>query len=296
MIETYLQLTTKLIHDFVGSFHEINVAEDFESSNNLNQYHIYTDGDKKDLLITINVTKLQPHIQLVNLIYKIDGHDNVDSVLIDWQSIDYKVNLPVDEINLPSDLIKKFNNHVCEKLQEKKIDELFKKGLKSPKSKPIDEMAESKLNIERPPLIDTADSSKNSRLADKPDFEDEYEMKSSFKSPPNMPPNFPSIGDDDLNPGPLRNPSLRGYIDPLDQSRSGGENGMYPSMSHPLFSRTSGDPSVPPGARYDEPMNEDVDFTGASMPRFRRSSGGTGNPGFPGGLGGFSGGGSGFGL
>lgn len=147
-----------------------------------------------------------------------------------------------------------------------------------------------------------------------PGFEDEYEIMT--EKPQTLPSNPLSIGDRDLNPPGLpKFPEMKPFVDPLQNPT--GEPGMHPTADHPLFRDPLryDPPSVPPGARFDDPFfggKTDPELVGAGLPgnmglggkRFRKpgfggggDGSGLGGPGSGGLGGGFGGGldGSGFG-
>ena len=153
------------------------------------------------------------------------------------------------------------------------------------------------------------------RPSDMPDFEDEYQIRD-----PGQPTHdtlgqsshLPPIGSDDLNPPGLpKDPTLKGYLDPLQGNSQGplGSGGMHPDANHPIFhpgqggesrgigsgtSGYSGRKGVPPGARFDDPYSEEnLDALGQGLPGggLRGPGGGQppppGAPGFGGNFGNF---------
>lgn len=299
MIESYYQLTGKLIHDYVGSLHETTFKENLTvNDSHLTQYHIYQDDERKIVLMVINVTNVQDKIQLINLVdccKESDDDGKVDTILLDWNKFEtdnkLQIKFPIDEINLSADVITAFNEIVNKNLNGKKLEQLFKVHIKSPRQdlesieKEIPQIPTSKI-----PRIDPAASRPDKSIPDKPGFEDEYEMQSSNHAnqfnPPMGPPPDANIGDADLYPGGIKDPTVKGYMDPLRAPLN--NEGMYPSRDHPLFNRDrlmGGPDNSPMGARYDDPLSGDssnMDLIGDGLPGFRKSSGGPGNPGFPG--------------
>lgn len=236
---------------------------------------MYKDDEKQMLIVIVTITNIIDTKQCINLFYKEENkHDNV---FVDWDLISGNIKFPMDEINVPNDIIKAFNDMIEKELSKDILKNQFKERIRSPKRTKETQGVPS---INKIPLIDTADSSSRI-IPDKPDFEDEYEMRGKPKASGIPNPNY-SIGDDDLFPGGIRDPSINPMMDPL---RDGRDGGMYPSNNHPLFRRT-GDSANPMGSRYDDPLGanpDNMDLIGQGLPGFRKSSGGSGN------MGGFSG-------
>lgn len=282
MIKDYFQLTTKLIHDYIGSTHERNVQEEFRPSHNVNQYLVYQDQDRKTLLMIIDIVLLAEKTQIISIFSTND--DTTEKIRINWDDID-QVEFPIDEINISNDLIVKFNDHIKKNERDERLKQLFKTCIKSPKVKAVTgsnqadlkpriDLSDSNPPIGPPPshLIDVADSSRT-RLLDKPDFDDEYEIKGKYQQ--NRPQVSMSIGDDDLYPGGIKN------ITDHDPLRIGGRgNGMSPSFNHPLFGNRSSSSrgDHPFGARYDEPFGpgENDELTGQGLPGYRGTNNGIG--------------------
>lgn len=293
MIESYFELTGKLIHDYVGSLHERTFKEDVVvQDENLTQYHLYGDEDKQIVVMIVSVTKLQNKLQVINLVGR-GTPSTTDTIWMDWDQFEGEQNsliqFPLDGINLSSDLIQSFNDIASGQLNKNRYEELFKTRIKSPQKGPEDPPAGAATGIPTSniPRIDPAYSKPDKAIPDKPGFDDEYEIqRGGHGQPPIGPPaGPPGIGDDDLYPGGIRDPSIKSYMDPL---RAQEPQGMYPLREHPLFNRDrmmGGPDNSPMGARYDDPLAEgsaNMDLIGDGLPGFRRSSGGTGNPGFTG--------------
>lgn len=110
-------------------------------------------------------------------------------------------------------------------------------------------------------------------MASPPKFEDEHKLLRENRASAGGTewPAVPAIGDGDRNPPGVGR-----------EGGAGGDNGMVPSMQHPLFG-AGGERVAPAGARYDEPYGDMSEFpgqgSGSSGPGVRRAPG---HPGFPG--------------
>ncbi|WEJ95988.1 hypothetical protein PSN45_003522 [Yamadazyma tenuis] len=236
MINNFYELTCALTNDYIGRYNRSTfVKKIVQAGDKLTQYFVYSDQSQQHTILIANVVQLTPQKSVVTLCgHKQDEGDKVDSVVVDWSILNPKnsIVLPLDEINLSSEIIALFNSQLDKEMQSHR----------------------AVLGL----------------------------------PPPGGPPSggVPSVGDDDLYPGGIKDPSTRGYLDPLrDTSR--GSGGMYPSANHPLFNRDrmGGPGNAPFGARYDDPLvgdPDDMDLMGAGLPGFRKPSGGSGGGGFPG--------------
>ncbi|EGV65696.1 hypothetical protein CANTEDRAFT_133104 [Yamadazyma tenuis ATCC 10573] len=309
MINNFYELTCALTNDYIGRYNRSTfVKKIVQAGDKLTQYFVYSDQSQQHTILIANVVQLTPQKSVVTLCgHKQDEGDKVDSVVVDWSILNPKnsIVLPLDEINLSSEIIALFNSQLDKEVNREYMEALFKRSLRShekasisvPASESASESASAVASASVPAsapstFLSDPPASKNASIPDKPGFDDEYEMQSHRAvlglPPPGGPPSggVPSVGDDDLYPGGIKDPSTRGYLDPLrDTSR--GSGGMYPSANHPLFNRDrmGGPGNAPFGARYDDPLvgdPDDMDLMGAGLPGFRKPSGGSGGGGFPG--------------
>lgn len=281
MINNLFELTAKLIHDYIASIHGSSIKDDVKKSNNLVQYYIYADSSKTHLLLIANVTQVLELQFLITFIDQANG--GVDSLILNWQEIDFNVDFPLDEINLPNDLITLFNKKIANDKRDKSLENIFKQPIKSIQAPSL---GTAQVNTKFQ-VVDPADSS-HKKIPDKPDFDDEYEIRGKLSTSNEFPRGGVSIGDDDLYPGGIKDPRINGHLDPL---REAGNNGMSPSFDHPLFGGRFQD-GRPIGSRYDEPFGDDdnMDLIGQGLPGFRRSGSNSQPFGLPFGKGGSFGG------
>lgn len=278
MIQDYYQLTCRMTYDYIGACHGKHIEKHQDSGDKLTQINVYENPNS--FLLIANIIKLTVKKLVVCLYYH---DDSTRSILIDWGLLvpERDIKFPIDEITLSADLIKKFNDAVESEVRKDHLKQLFSRPLEESheslgaKGESLGAKGESRgVGGDRSfPNFDVADSSKTI-ISDKPGFEDEYEMRRPASSGMN---HFdpPGIGDDDLYPGGIKNPTVGGFPDPL---RAGPAEGMYPSSLHPLFGRTNRPGHAPPGARYDDPLGDpdDMDMIGDGLPGYKGPSGGVG--------------------
>lgn len=270
---TYLELTSSLLKRLLKLFYDDETKVSGKPENNLEVVIKWQLINGKETVLTVVLTKINESQVLVNLLYS-DGSTN--TAVLDWNDMELDlgaINLPIETESVPQEIVDKFNERLYSLINKKRLQSLFNVPLRD-----MEQGGERK--VPKLPSQDVAipvkqDPPSRARPSDMPDFEDEYEMKSSGETTqPFL--GFPSIGDRDLNPPGISNhPRMRPY---LDHSVPDNDGGMYPSPNHPLFgSGHSGNTSrlgVPPGARYDDPLAEDdLDTLGAGLPSNSRSNG-----------------------
>lgn len=279
MLQTYLQLTDSLLTNVIGNI--IPLCSRFSNKLAENDEFVHKSYYKdSQLALTIAINQVSDTISSVNFV--LSGDSSAQSVRVDWKSGDLPaVELPVDSINIPSDVISRFEAFLKTTIDFDKLEKSL--GVmestrddgkrthveEAEQQRPINHSLEGPKNV----LLDSGIRGDRRRPADMPDFDDEYEMQRPAGPPPTSR-GFPSIGHGDLDPpGVPKNPLLQPYIDPLHPQ---GDGGMYPSPDHPLFgSQSSARRGVPPGARYDDPMGEqDFDMVGNGLPGGMRGPGG----------------------
>ncbi|KAI5904895.1 hypothetical protein K4G60_g4053 [Candida parapsilosis] len=317
-IDNYFQLTVHLVTKYVESIYPS--SQNFKlvqttKEQKLNQSEVYY-KDEKFLIVSITeISSVQSLINLLNL----DGR--LDNALINWEWFDLdEIKFPIknEEQNLPKDLVEKFNTKFRYIIDNEKVSSIFAHPNKQEQEGPIveEQPTDTESNPARSPTPEVPYHPTNSTFAggnpsaaaastgnapftklpnDMPGFEDEYEIKD--KGPPvrdtlGQSTHLPPIGGDDLNPpGIPSNPTLQGYIDPLQAPQGSGGSGlgggMYPTPDHPIFGQggqhqgTSGRRGVPPGARYDDPYSEDnLDNLGQGLPSNFRGPGTAGRGSF----------------
>lgn len=311
-IENYFQLTVYLVTKYVELIYpnsqEFKLIETTKEPK-LNQSEIYY-KDEKFLIVSITeISNVQSLINLLNL----DGR--LDNALINWEWFDLdEIKFPINNESdgLPEELVEKFNTKFRYIIDNEKVSSIFAHPNKQEKEGPIveEQHTDTESNAARSPTPEVPYHPTNSTFAggnpsavasdnvpfakkpdDMPDFEDEYQIKD--KGPPirdtlGQSTHYPPIGGDDLNPpGIPSNPTLQGYIDPLQASQGGG---MYPTPDHPIFGQGGGQHQgvggrrgVPPGARYDDPYSEDnLDNLGRGLPPNFRGPGTSGRGSFGG--------------
>ncbi|KAI5959137.1 uncharacterized protein KGF55_005480 [Candida pseudojiufengensis] len=328
-INSYFELTFYLVSKYVDSIYPTKSGfKTIQTTNDkkLKQLELYNKDEKFLILSFTEISNVQSLINLLNL----DGR--LDNALINWEWFDLdEIKFPINSIDeLSKDLIDKFNKKFRLIVDDEKLNSIFdnpntrNKVAEQEQGPIVEEHTDSESNYAKSPTPEvpyhptnpvisggnpsaSAASTTNqaftrNRPSDMPDFEDEYEIKD-----PGAPTHdtlghsthLPPIGSDDLNPpGIPSDPTLRGYLDPLqppNSNNSGG--GMYPTSNHPIFGSqqpgTSGQKGVPPGARYDDPYSEDnLDNLGQGLPSNLRGPGGAPfdpnqGPGGPGNFGNF---------
>ncbi|KAI5969062.1 hypothetical protein CANMA_001914 [Candida margitis] len=330
-IQNYFQLTVHLVAKYVESIYPS--SQDFKlvqttNEQKLSQSEIYYNNEK---FLIVSITEISTVQSLINLL-NLDGR--LDNALINWEWFDLdEITFPIkDESNLPQDLVEKFNTKFRYIIDNEKVSSIFAHPNKQSGGPIVEEQhTDTESNFARSPTPEVPYQPTNPTFAggnpsaegggeanptftrqpdDMPKFEDEYQIKD--RGPPvrdtlGQSTHFPPIGSDDLNPpGIPSNPTLQGYIDPLQAPQGGvGGNfggggaggGMHPTPDHPIFGQgqhqgVGGRKGVPPGARYSDPYSEDnLDNLGQGLPSNFRGpgSGGRGN------FGGYGSGGSSFG-
>ncbi|KAI5952830.1 hypothetical protein KGF54_003697 [Candida jiufengensis] len=307
-IDSYFQLTFYLVSKYVDSIYPKSSGFKIiqtTDENKLKQLEIYFKEEKFLILSFTEISNVQSLVNLLNL----DGR--LDNALINWEWFDLdEIKFPIKGVeDLSKDLVEKFNKKFRLIVDDEKLSSIFDDPTKSKNINTgpiIEEHTDTENDARSPtpevpynpsnPIISGGNPSapaannsafKQNRPSDMPDFEDEYEIKD-----PGAPThdtlghsNLPPIGADDLNPpGIPSNPTLRGYLDPLQPPNSSGGDGMYPTSNHPIFGSQQGGNSgrrgVPPGARFDDPYSEDnLDNLGQGLPSNLR--GPSGGPFYP---------------
>lgn len=291
-IDSYFQLTFELVSRYVNQIYPS--SSDFKlvqvtNESKLKQSKLYRGEEQILFLSFTEISEIQSLVNLLN----IDGR--LDNALINWEWFDLEtIRFPIEESNIPQDLVEKFNTKFRLIVDDEKSSSIFSHSTKPGYDGPVIEEHTDSESI-RSPTPETPyhpnqqegqpsyfppaagvkpDNSifkgpstdipvnQMKKPSDMPEFDDEYEIKS-----PPAPVHdtlgqskVAPIGSDDLNPpGIGAHPTLKPYLDPL-QGGGNDHQGMYPDPQHPMFGQpkppgsSGGFGSAPPGARYDDPF------------------------------------------
>lgn len=273
MLLSYLEVTDALITNVIGNLCPLcsRFSNELARSEQFIQQNYFKD---KQLVLAISINRITD--EAISVHFVLAGDSKAQGVTVNWKTDELpEVSLPIEAINLPSNVIQDFEAFMKEKIDFKKLEE----SLGVVESSTADGRMHIEASDDQKPTAQPAGFAPSvvqgkKTHPDMPDFDDEYEMQRPAGPPSQHA--FPSIGHGDLDPpGIPKNPLLQPFVDPLQPQ---GDGGMYPTPNHPLFSGPgSSRRGVPPGARYDDPLGDhNLDMVGSGLP------GGLRGPGFGG--------------